>query len=213
MRFLKTTALVAASMLPIAITMPTEARPVSYPSGWTAMVMNNGDYNSAHIHYSPSAKYSIGYRFEHRRESDAELHLGQLNYLVKRRNTRESQANIYLKTAIGVADDHGGQNAAGSIGFATDWETRKHFISYENRYLSAGPIENGFTQSARIGIAPYVADYGSLHTWLMLEASHDPEADDKLEITPLVRFFKGPNLAEFGVSTDGDVTFNFIKRF
>lgn len=213
MRFLKTTALVAASMLPIAITTPTEARPVSYPDGWTAMVMNNGDYNSAHIHYSPTAKYSIGYRLEHLRDSDAEIHLGQVNYLVKRRNTKESQANLYLKSALGMANDNGDYNAAGSIGIATDWETRRYFISYENRYLSAGPVENSFTQSARIGIAPYVADYGSIHTWLMLEASHDPEADDKLEITPLVRFFKGPNLAEFGVSTDGDVTFNFIKRF
>lgn len=177
------------------------------------MVMNNGDYNSVHQHYSPSFDYSIGYRFEHRRDSNAELHMGQVNYLVNRWNKKGSQANIYLKGAAGIAVDEGHSYGAGSAGFAVDWENRRYFVSYENRYLTAGPIENSFTQSGRVGITPYIGDYGDLHTWIMLQADHAPEKDDKFELTPMVRFFKGTHLTEFGVSTDGNVLFNYVKRF
>lgn len=193
--------------------LSAEARPVSYPDGWTAMLMNNGEYNSAHIHYSPTAKYSLGYRFEHRRDTNAELHLGQLNYLVNRWNEHGAQANIYLKGAAGVALDDGDSFGAGSVGIAADWETRRYFTSYENRYITAGPIEHGFTQTGRIGITPYIGDYGDVHTWLMLQVEHRPEAKENFEVTPMVRFFKGTHLGEFGISNQGKILFNFIERF
>ena len=132
--------------------------------------------------------------------------------MLHRRNTKESQANIYLKGAIGLADNDNTYGAA-SAGIAIDWETRRYFTSYENRYLTTEPIENNFDQKARIGIAPYIGNYGDLHTWLMLEAQHTPEADDKFELTPLIRLFKGAHLIEGGISFDGNATANYIKRF
>jgi len=50
-----------------------DARPVSYPGGWTFMTMNDGDKNSAHIHYSPTAKTSLGYKFEYWRDKEFTL--------------------------------------------------------------------------------------------------------------------------------------------
>ena len=38
------------------------ARPISYLGGWTVMQMNDFNSHSLHVHYTPSSKYSFGYR-------------------------------------------------------------------------------------------------------------------------------------------------------
>lgn len=187
----------------------SKARPVSYPSGITFMQMNNGDMNSAHIHYSPTAKYSVGYKFEYWREDDFTLNAVQVNNLIKRWNKKDSQANFYLKSGAGNAEG----NAAGFSGIALDWEDRRYFTSYENRYTEGAEIDGFYQQSARVGIAPYIGDYGDLHTWLMLQIDHMPEADKNVTATPLVRLFKGVHLVEAGMNTNGEVLFNYVLRY
>ncbi len=196
----------------------SEARPVSYPGGITTMIMNNGDMHSLHLHYSPTAKYSVGIRSEYRRGADYLLNSVQVNNLIKRWNERDSQANLYLKSGIGVAYSNDGDfenetSAAAFTGIAADWEDRRFFVSYENRYIEAGQIDDRFMQSARVGIAPYIGDYGDIHTWLMLEIEHEPEDEDNITVTPLVRFFKGVHLVEAGISDQNDVLFNWVMRF
>lgn len=196
----------------------SNARPVSYPGAWTTMLMNNGDRYSVHQHYSPTARYSIGYRGEYWRGEDWQLHAVQLNNLLKRWNNPDSQANLYLKSGVGAAYSDDGDfdskwQPAAYTGLAADWEDRRYFVSYENRYTEAGDIADFYQQAARVGWAPYVGDYGDLHTWLMLEVEHTPEASDHFTVTPLVRLFKGAHLVETGVSDNGDVLFNWIIRF
>lgn len=195
-----------------------EARPVSYPTGWTVMTMNDGDRYSGHVHYSPTAFYSLGYKAEYWRDDEFQIHALQLNNLIKRWNKRHSQANLYLKSGAGIAISDKGQ-FDGDVepvfysGIAADWETRRYFISYENRVTVSSEITDNFRQKARIGIAPYIAEFGSIHSWFMLEARHAPEAKDKFEVTPLLRLFKGPSLLEAGYSNNGNLLFNFVHRF
>lgn len=59
---------------------------------------------------------------------------------------------------------------------AADWENRRLFVSYENRYVNAGAFDELWTQKGRVGVAPYVAEAGALHTWLMFEAGYSAEA-------------------------------------
>ena len=212
MRILYLTALI------VVCASVANARPVSYPTGWTAMQSNDAFSNSVHVHYSPTARYSIGYKGEYFRGKQWQFHGAQLNNLIKRWNKPDSQANFYLKSAAGIAySDYGNfsgkTEAAGFTGIAADWENRRFFTSYENRLIYAGDIEKGFSQKARVGVTPYIGDYGDWHTWLMLQTDHDPEAKDKVTVTPLVRFFKGANLLEAGVSNKGKVLFNYVYRF
>lgn len=198
--------------------LPARARPVSYPGGWTLMLMNDGYRNSAHIHYSPTAKASLGYKFEYWRDQDFTLNTLQMNNLLKRWNQPDSQANFYLKSGIGLAySDAGGFNnetdPAGFMGLALDWENRSYFVAYQNRYTEAGDIDDFYQQSFRIGWAPYEGDYGDLNTWLMLQVEHMPEADDNFTVTPLVRFFKNVHLLEAGVNNRGKLLFNYIFRY
>lgn len=200
-----------------------DARPVSYPGGWTFMQQNHGDHHSLHAHYSPTAKDSIGYRFEYWRpeqalKEDWQQHSIQWNRLVHRWNNPASQANLYLKSGIGFAHTDN-QAAKGDIepalftGLAADWEDRRWFVSYENRANYAGDIDRSFSQSFRAGVAPYVGDYGDLHTWLMVQLDHKPGEEDAWTVTPLVRLFKGVTLVEAGVSDDGKAMVNCILRF
>ena len=207
------------ALLGMGLCIPTvHARPVSYPGGWPLMLMNDGDKNSAHIHYSPTAKMSLGYKFEHWRDKALNLHAIQMNNLLKRWNKKDSQANFYLKSGIGAAHSTSGASddetaPAGFTGIALDWEDRRFFASYENRYTYADGIDDFYTQSARVGVAPYIGNYGDLHTWLMLQIEHSPESEDHYTVTPMVRLFKDVHLFEAGMNTRGEVLFNYIFRY
>ena len=187
------------------------ARPVSYPGGVTIMQMTDVDAHSLHLHQSPTARYSLGYRGIYWRDTDVQFHGVQLNQLVKRWNKPASQANIYLKSGIGLMVDDT-QDMAAFTGFSADWEDRRYFTYYEARFFAAESMDGAFTQKARVGIAPYIGDYGDLHTWLMLQVDHDHEKDDPITLTPLIRLFKSEYLAEIGLNEDGKVLFNFIVR-
>ena len=205
-------------LLVISATIQVHARPVSYPGGWTVSTFNDGDRYSGFVHYSPTAFYSIGYHAEYWRAQDYQIHAFHVNNLIKRWNAEASQGNFYVKSGVGFAYSDEGDfdnriELAAYTGIATDWETREVFVAYENRVTDAGNIADNFRQKVKFGFAPYVAEYGYWHTWLMMEVTHAPESDDKLVATPLVRLFKGANLYEAGVSDQGDLLLNFIHRF
>lgn len=207
------TTLALAGLMALTCAQEAQARPVSYPGGTTLMLQNNGDMNSLHLHYSPTARYSLGYKAEYWREGDYSIHALQMNNLLKRWNHPDSQANLYLKSGVGVAVDGDDTQEAAFTGVAADWEDRRYFVSYENRYTHAGDIDDFYMQSARVGIAPYIGEYGDVHTWLMLQVDHEPEGQDHVTVTPLVRLFKDTHLIEAGMSNQGDVLFNWVMRF
>ena len=194
------------------------SRPISYPGGWTSIVSNTSRNNALNVHYSPTAKYSIGYRAEYMREREFVAHTLQLNNLVKRWNGPAYQGNLYLQSGIGVG--YGDGNVLDDIvepvvfsGIAAEWENRRWFFSYQNRYTEAGDLGDFFMQTARIGLAPYIGDYGDLNTWLMLDIDHSPESSDSISVTPLIRFLKGANLIEAGLNTDGKILFNWVRQY
>ncbi|MFT6071815.1 MAG: hypothetical protein ACJARD_001479 [Alphaproteobacteria bacterium] len=191
------------------------ARPVSYPDGWTLMTNHDAFENDLHIHYTPNINYSVGYKGIYFQENNAQFHGIQFNYLLKRINKRASQANFYLKSGIGMHHIDNDNAFAGFTGFAADWEDRDYFVMYENRLFESANLDRNFMQKSRIGITPYVGDYGDLHTWFMLQAMHRPNSldnKDKVTITPMFRFFKDDYLGEVGVSSRGQFMFNLIIR-
>lgn len=205
-----------AAMLMAAL--PAHARPISYPDGWMLMQMNDGGMHSVNLQYTFTPHFSLGYVGEYWREDEWQFHGAQFNVLLKRLNMPGSQANFYLKSAAGVAYSDAGAfdseiEPAAFTGFAADWENRRFFTMYENHLVYAANIDKFFMQKARVGITPYIGDYGDLHTWLMLEVEHNPEQDDNVVFTPLVRLFKDVYLFEGGISEKGDILFNATLQF
>ncbi len=207
-------ALVAVSVSVMSAGL-AEARPVSYPDGWTLMQMNNGDFSSLHVHYSPTFQDSIGLYSERNWSEDWHFTGVQYNRLVKRWNEKNSQANLYFKTGVGQADPFGDGDVelAGFVGLGADWETRRWFTSYEGRAYDLS-FDKSVRHSARIGVAPYIGDYGDLHTWLMLQVENHPESETPTTLTPLVRFFYDVQLLEFGYTPETErFMANWIVRF
>ncbi|MDI1227327.1 MAG: hypothetical protein PSY14_06565 [bacterium] len=191
-----------------------DARPVSYAGGWMLMANNDMFENTLSAMYSPKATYSIGPFISHYRDTDGELAGMQFNWLAKRWNNPDSQGNLYFLSGLGIANDDGDARAGGYAGIEADWEDRRYYLSYENRYTAAGEgVKQEFQQRSRIGIAPYVAEAGSLHSWLMLQVDHNPEDRDTWTVTPLLRVFKGDYLAEAGISDSGRFLFNIAITY
>ena len=192
------------------------ARPVSYPDGWTLMLRNDARQNSAHAHYTLDTQYSLGLRLRYDRERDFVFAGPQLNRLVKRWNKPDSQANLYFRSAVGVAFDEGGSrpdDGALFLGASADWETRRWFTEGAVEYWDNGEFGDWSSWHGRVGVAPYIANTGALHTWFMVEVHNRPEDEDTTSATALVRFFKGPSLVELGVDDDGEPMLNYIHRF
>ena len=156
-------------------------------------------------------------RSEWDRQEDLFIQAIQPTYLVKRWFGKDYQGNVYAYAGLGQASGIHGRSSEETAGFAglmADWETRRHFMGYNARYLDAGDFGGRFMQSARIGYAPYEGDTGDLHTWFMLAVDHRPQARKNLAATPLVRFFKGPALVEVGYNvTESQPLVNFTYRF
>ena len=117
------------------------------------------------------------------------------------------------QSGFGAAYQDDSQRLAAYTGLTADWETQRWFLSYENRIYQVGNLEHYFHQSARVGVAPYIGKYGDLHTWLMLQADHYTNEDKNFSVTPLVRLFKGDDLAEFGANLRGGVFFHYMHNF
>ena len=201
-------------MCALAVLVPavTQARPVSYPGGWTGMVSRDADRDDLEVHYSPTARYAVGYRAEYDRNDNTTMHTAFSNYLLKRWNNPESQGNIYLRGGLGVVDGDDDTKGAGFYGFQADWETRQLFTSYETsvRYKGSNP---SFMQAARVGVAPWLTGYDQVAPWFMVEVKHEPELADPVTITPLVRLMYKTTMFEVGASDNGQVMLHLMKRF
>ena len=91
---------------------------------------------------------------------------------------------------MGTASDRFAVNGA----LEWDWESQRYLTSikvYLFRQINA-------YFEARLGFAPYVADFNGLNTWLMLEYESNNTIHPYHSLTPLVRLFKGQYLFEFG---------------
>lgn len=210
--------------LALLLSSKLQARPVSYQGGTTMIQYNNYLANSLWVHYSPTATDSIGARFDYLRPDNLKVYTAQYTRLVQRWNTIDSQANFYLMGGFGATRVQNQEKFVGSLGLSSDWETRRWYLSYKNRFLYIKDSNKIFYQAARIGIAPYEGGYDDIQLWVMLQmehAEHNISSNlqlrqakaERLILTPLIRLFKGPYLAEFGVSSQETILFNWIVRF
>ncbi len=176
------------------------------------MTMNDHSEYALQAMYSPAAQYAVGAQTEYLRDEETWIHSATYNRLLHRWNMPGSQANLFLLSGLGVADDHDDVGAAAFAGIEADWEDRRYYVLYQNRVIGSDVVEESFSQKARVGIAPYIGGYDDVHTWLMLQVDHHPEADDEIVVTPFVRMFNTTVLGELGVSDQGDVLFNFTYQ-
>ena len=182
------------------------------------MSFNDYTKNKSILHYTPSPDYSIGYNIEYWNNNEYWINSLNINYLIERINKKKSQANLYFKSGFGYLYSDFGKNKEKKeklayINVSKDIETRVNFLSYSATYKKSETIKDLFEHVARLGIAPYVANYGEIHTWFFYEMNYMPSSNKNSTSSLILRLFKSTNLFEAGIDEDNNLIFNYIKRF
>jgi len=191
------------------------SHPVAFKGSTGAMTSMAPESTEIQMNYSLSPRFALGGDYVRMmyREDDVYFGIVRANALVYRANRPESQGNIYLYTGTGVREASGDSDAAFFYGGEADWESRKHYVSFKGQSWRS-PNRLNFDQFvARAGIAPYVAGFESLHTWLIAQGMYEPWAKNQFTWAPMVRMFYRNVLWETGVSTRGEFLFNTIIHF
>ena len=189
-----------------AISFGLEARPISYSGGSTIMAFSENMKNSIYYHYSPSYKYSIGIEVLKDKYFNDDYSYARFTYLINRKNTEKSQRNLYFQSGIsskGLSEYFYGVHG--------DWETRRLFIGFGLKETKK-QIQEFFEQYYQIGVAPYLGDYGDLHTWVMLKSKKN-SLTEKWSTYPVLKLFKGNSLIEIGYNNITNLDVHLMYRF
>jgi len=148
----------------IFMSLGLDARPISYSGGSTIMASSDNMKKTIYYHYSPSYKYSIGVENIKNKYFDESYSYARFTYLINRKNSQNSQRNLYFQSGIsskGLSEYFYGVHG--------DWETRRLFVGFGLKKTEK-EIQDYLEQYYQIGVAPYLGDYGDLHTWIMLKS-------------------------------------------
>jgi hypothetical protein len=92
-----------------------------------------------------------------------------------------------------------------------DWETRRLFVGFGIKETKKN-MQDYSEQFYQVGVAPYLGDYGDLHTWVMLKTKEN-SLDNKWSTYPVLKFFKGNSLVEFGYNNKTEWDIHLMYRF
>lgn len=189
--------------------------PVSYQGSLSIMGTHQDNMAEVESFYSLSQRYAVGGQFiqEQTERGPERKGFARANMLLYRQNNPESQANFYLSTGFGGGKFEGTDSPGYLLGLQADAETRKYYSLF--KYHVSGPtshsIKNGdhhFT--ARLGVAPYLAEYEELNSWFIVQADYHSPEKGVFTITPLIRLFYKSALIEIGYSLDNKPLFSYM---
>ena len=190
----------------ILVSSNVEARPISYSGGSTLMMFSDNMKDSLYYHYSPSYKYSVGIENLKDKNLRDDYSYLRFTYLINRKNNLHSQRNLYFQS--GLSSKSGNDLFYGIHG---DWETRRWFLGFDIKKVE-NRLKSYNQNHIQIGFAPYLGEYGDIHTWLMLKTKKT-SIKDKRSSYPALKFFKGNTLLEFGYNNKTDWDIHLMYRF
>lgn len=223
MRKSKSTSSLAFAILTLTasalLTAPSQAGPISYEGGWMFSTENQPESINWQLFYSLKPWFSFGadYSYDNMEGPgfDAKNYgLLRGNFLLKRWNEMESQGNIYIVAGAGGVRSEDTTAGAWLGGIEADWESRKLYTSAKAQFLDSNKFEGSQMYQARVGMAPYLTKFENLHTWVILQVQYYPDAfKEKVNVSPMMRFYIDNVLWELGVSARGTWSFNTMVHF
>ena len=174
------------------------SHPVIFKGGKVFWVTQSLNYNDIRFGTSQTSNWLIGGRLLEDRNSNESFVLINNNYLLKRWNAPNSQANIYLLSSVGINTKD--NKEMGAFGIHGDWENRRYMVMQMMEYFSHN---ESWVSSTRLAISPYTVDYTKMSVWLIANYEVTYQDDEySSTLMPVVRLFKGNYLVEFGKSKD-----------
>jgi len=181
------------------------ANPVSFKGGYGVMPAYNKDWFDVQLNYSLTNRYAIGASSFYRegKDSTAEFGIAQFNYLMKRWNELDSQANVNASVGFGGRHDSVKDGAvAAYAALEADYETRRLYSQVSAETLQSDDAVQFNRFRGRLGVAPYKADFDELNAWVVMQVDIMPEMDDAVRVTPMLRLFYDNFVIEAGASLD-----------
>ena len=174
------------------------SHPVIFKGGKVFWVTQTLNYNDIRFGTSQTSNWLIGGRLLEDRNSNESFVLINNNYLLKRWNAPNSQANIYLLSSVGINTKD--NKEMGVFGIHGDWENRRYMVMQMMEYFSHN---ESWVSSTRLSVSPYTVDYTKMSVWLIANYEVTYQDDEySSTLMPVVRLFKGNYLVEFGKSKD-----------
>src|SRR5579871_5340821 len=101
---------------------------VAYKDSFGIMGVNQAFHNELFLNYSLTSDFAVGARWIRflTTNGEAEFAIPEADFLLKRWNAPDSQANIYLGGGYGAETFAGQTQGVGMANFAADWENRKY---------------------------------------------------------------------------------------
>ena len=184
------------------------AHPVIFKNGKVFWVTQSENFNDIRFGISKTSNWLIGGRLLEDRKNDEAFVLINNNFLAKRWNSRNSQANLYLLTSVGLNTKN--SEPMGSLGIHGDWENRQIMVMQMLEHFSHN---SSIVATTRIAYSPITVDYSKLSTWLIAQYRIEyKDQEYSYMFIPVVRLFKKNYLFELGLNGD-DTFLSFMTHF
>jgi hypothetical protein len=196
--------------LALAVGGTAVAKPIAFAGGSTLMA-EYGAGTMEELQYFYAPRYDFSFGVGHLRlDSDEtsktrEITYARVNYLVRRWNLDDAQANIFAWGGLGGATGNtfSGSVLAENAGAQADYETRRVYASLKTDWEGSSEFSHRI-DTLQLGIAPYRHDYGGLATWFLLQArDYTGGLHPGVETALMLRFFKGSTWVEAGITNGG----------
>lgn len=142
------------------------AHPVTFKDGQEISYIYSPLFEKFNYHYSFSSKDSLGVSFL---KMEEKYYLVEYNRLLIRKNTKESQSNLYMNLSSGFNKNN--WVIGGSL--EADAETRRLYsmakIMIQDKEIMG---------IAKVGFAPVLASYKEVQPWILLQYQRDQETDN-----------------------------------
>ena len=177
------------------------SHPVIFKNGKVFWLAQNPSFNDIRFGISKTNKWLVGGRILEDRKSKETFALINNNYLVNRWNNKNSQANFYLLSSVGLNIDN--SKSMTSIGLHGDWENRQFMVMEMLEYLSHN---NAWVSNSRLAYSPFKVDYTKTSYWFIAHFRTEYK-NSKLTYMffPILRLYRNNYLFEFG--SNGENTF------
>jgi hypothetical protein len=209
-----------ASIAACAVAAVAHAKPIAFAQGTTVMgEYGAGTMTELQAFYAPTFRYSLG--VSHLTLDSAIDHATRdvtylrANYLPKRWNMENAQANVFVWGSVGRAyigetsDDQFAWNVGGQV----DYETRRVYASLRTDLHEASAYSHRI-DTLQLGVAPYEHDYQTLAVWVVIQArQYTGGIFQGTEYAALLRLFKGNAWLEAGATEDGKLQAMLMFNF
>jgi hypothetical protein len=200
--------ILALGVIALGVSFGALAKPIAFADGTTVMLeYGAGTMEEAQIFYAP--RFDLSFGGGHVEFDSAEspavgrITYARVNYLARRWNLSDAQANIFVWGGLGGATGNrfSGTEFAGNVGGQFDYETRRIYLSLKTDWQRASSFEHR-VDTLQLGLAPYKHDYNGLATWFVYQArEYTGGIYGGVEQALLLRLFKGGAWVEAGITS------------